>query len=84
MVIEFALDHYNRFLALCDPVSREYEIVKNGLVIRRVKNGNRQYERVVEIFAEMRDAHSLLALANKICPAAAPAITKAMSLARYV
>ncbi len=84
MVIEFALDHYNRFLALCDPVSREYEILKNGLVIRRGKDGDGQYERVVEIFAEMRDAHSLLALANKICPAAAPAITKAMSLARYV
>ncbi|HJX81500.1 MAG TPA: hypothetical protein VJ248_05680 [Candidatus Udaeobacter sp.] len=68
MVIEFAIDHYNRFLALCDPASREYEIVKNGLVIRRVKNGNRQYERVVEIFAEMRDAYLLLDMANKICP----------------
>ena len=84
MVIEFAIDHYNRFLALCDPVSREYEILKNGLVIRRVKDGNRQYERVVEIFAEMRDAHLLLDIANKICPDAMPAITKAVSLARYV
>jgi hypothetical protein len=84
MVIEFALDHYNHFLALCDPVSREYEILKNGLVIHRGKDGDGQYERVVEIFAEMRDAHSLLALANKICPAAAPTITKAMSLARCV
>ena len=83
MVIEFALDHYNRFLALCDPVSREYEILKNGLVIRRAKDGD-GHERVVEIFAELRDAHLLLALANKICPVAAPAITKAMSLARYV
>jgi len=42
MIIEFAIDHDNRFLALCDPASPEYEIVKNGLVIRRVKNGNRQ------------------------------------------
>ena len=82
MVIELAIDHYNRLLPLCEPASCEYEILKNGLVVRRAKNG--QYERVVEIFAEMRDAHSLLALANKICPVAAPAITKAMSLARYV
>ena len=82
MVIEFAIDQHNRFLALCDPASREYEILKNGLVVRRAKNG--QYERVVEIFAEMRDAHLLLALANKICPLAAPAITKAMTLRRGV
>jgi hypothetical protein len=84
MVIEFSIDHYNRLLAVCDPVSREYEILKTGLVIRRVKNGNRQYERVVEIFAEMRDARLLLDMANKICPDAMPAIIKAMSLARYV
>jgi hypothetical protein len=58
----------------------EYEILKNGLVIRRAKDGDGQYERVVEIFAEMRDAHLRLALANKICPVAAPTITKAMSL----
>ena len=82
MIIEFAIDHYDRLLALSDPASREYEILKNGLVVRRAKNG--QHERVVEIFAEMRDAHLLLALANKICPLAAPAITKAMSLARGV
>jgi len=78
MIIEFAIDHYDRLLALSDPASREYEILKNGLVVRRAKNG--QHERVVEIFAEMREAHLLLALANKICPLAAPAITKAMRL----
>jgi hypothetical protein len=79
MVIEFAIDHYNRFLALCDPASREYEILKNGLVVRRAKDG--QYERVAEIFAEMRDARLLLAVAHKICPVAVPAIVKAISVA---
>jgi hypothetical protein len=82
MVIEFAIDHYDRLLASCDPASPEYEILKNGLIVRRVKNG--KYERVVEIFAEMRDAQLLLALAHRICPVAAGAITKAMSLARGV
>ena len=77
MIIEISIDYYDRFLALCDPASREYAILKNGLVVRRPKNG--RYERVVEIFGEMRDAQLLLALANKICPIAAPAITKAMS-----
>jgi hypothetical protein len=35
MVIEFAIDHHDRLLAPCDPSSREYEILKNGLVVRR-------------------------------------------------
>jgi hypothetical protein len=28
MVIEFAIDQHKRFLGLCDPASREYEILK--------------------------------------------------------
>ena len=79
MVIEFAIDDYNRFLALCDPASREYEILKNGLVVRRLKDG--QYEQTVEIFAQMRDAQILLVLGRKTCPAAVPAIVKAISVA---
>ena len=82
MVIEFAIDQHKRFLGLCDPASREYEILKNGLVVRRAKDG--QYERVVEIFAEMREAQLLLALAHQICPVAVPAIVKAISVARAV
>ena len=77
MVIEFAIDDYNRFLALCDPASREYEILINGLVVRRPKNG--QHEQIVEIFAQRRDAQLLLVLAQKICRVAVPAIEKAIS-----
>jgi pentatricopeptide repeat protein len=77
MIIEISVDHYDRFLALCDPASREYEILKNGLVVRRSKEG--RYERVVEIFGEMREAHLLLSLADKICPTATPDIAKAIS-----
>ncbi len=82
MVIEFLLDHHDRFLLLCDPASREYEILKSGLVVRRSKEG--RYERGVEIFAAMQDGQLLLALANRICPAAVPAIVKAISKARHV
>ena len=78
MVIEFAIDQHKRFLALCDPPSREYEILKNGLVVHRGKHGHS--ERVVEIFAQMREARSLLTVAHKICPVAVPAIIKATSL----
>ena len=82
VVIEFAIDDYNRFLALCDPASREYEILKNGLILRHAKHG--KHERVVEIFAEMREAQLLLALAHQFCPVAVPAIVKAISVARAV
>jgi hypothetical protein len=39
MIIEMSLDQHDRFLALCVPASREYEILKNGLIIRRPKEG---------------------------------------------
>jgi hypothetical protein len=82
MVIEFAIDEHKRFLGLCDPASREYEILKNGLIVRLPKHG--KHERGVEIFAEMREAQLLLALAHQICPDAVPAIVKAISVARAV
>ena len=82
MLIEFAIDEHKRFLGLCDPASREYEILKNGLIVRLAQNG--KHERVVEIFAETREAQLLLALAHQICPDAVPAIVTAISVARAV
>jgi hypothetical protein len=82
MVIEFLLEHHDRFLALCNPPSRAHEVLKSGLVVRRSKEG--RYEREVEIFAEIQDGRLLLALAYKICPVAVPAILKAISKARHV
>ena len=79
MLIEFAIDQHKCFLGLCDPASREYEILKNGLIVRRAKHGT--HERVVEMFAEMQEARSLLAVAHKVCPEAVPAIVKAISVA---
>ena len=82
MIIEISIDHYDRFLALCDPASHEYEILKDGFIAHHPKD--KHFERVVEISAEMQDVQLLLALAKKICPVAVPAILKAMSLARDV
>jgi len=82
MIIEMTIDPYDRLLALCDPASREYEILKNSLIVRHSKDG--RYERVVEILSEMQDAKLLLVLAQKICPAAVPFIVKAISKARDV
>jgi len=66
MIIEISVDHYDRFLALCDPASHEYEILKDAFIAHRPKDS--RYERVVEISCEMRDAQLLLVLAQKICP----------------
>jgi len=77
MIIEIPVDHYDRFLALCDPASHEYEILKDGFIAHRPKDS--RYERIVEISCEMQDARLLLALASKICPVAVPAIVKAIS-----
>jgi hypothetical protein len=82
MVIEFPIDQHKRFLGLCDPASHEYEILKNALIVRRAKHG--KHEAVVEIFAEIREAQLLLALARQICPVAVPTIVKAISKARHV
>jgi HSP20 family molecular chaperone IbpA len=77
MIIEMSLDQHDRFVALCVPASREYEILKNGLIIRRPKEGH--FERIIEIPCEMQDAQLLLVLAQKICRVAVPAIEKAIS-----
>jgi hypothetical protein len=82
MIIEIPIDPYDRFVALCDQASHEYEILKNGLIVRHSKDG--RYERVVEILSEMPDAKLLLVLAQKICPAVVPFIVNAISKARYL
>jgi hypothetical protein len=57
MIIEMSLDQHDRFLALCVPASREYEILKNGLIIRRPKEGH--FERIIK-----RNTRCLWALAH--------------------
>lgn len=76
ITIEMSVDHYDRFVALCDPASREYAILKNGVPVRRPRESH--FERVIEILCDTRDAQLLLALAEKICRVAVPAIEKAM------
>jgi hypothetical protein len=79
MIIEISIDHYDRFLALCDPASHEYEILTDGFITHRPKDNH--FERIIEISCEMWHAQLLLALAHKICPVAVPAIVKAISVA---
>lgn len=80
MKVEIALDHYDRFLQLCDASSPVCEILKNGFIARRPKDDH--YERIVEISCETRDVQLLLALADQICPAAVPDIEKSIASSR--
>ena len=78
MLIEMSLDHYDRFLEKCDASSREYEILKNGLIVRRPNVGH--YERIMEIACEVREAQMLLAIARRLYPDAVSAIEKAIAI----
>ena len=78
MIIEMSLDHYDRFLEKCDASSREYEILKNGLIVRRPQDG--QSERIMEIACEVPEAQMLLGFARRLYPDAVSAIEKAMAI----
>jgi hypothetical protein len=78
MLIEMSLDHYDRFLEKCDASSREYEILKNGLIVRRPNDGH--YERIMEIACEVPEAQMLLAIARRLYPDAVSAIEKAIAI----
>jgi hypothetical protein len=78
MVIELPLDHHDRFLEKCDPSRREYEILRNGRIVRRPKDGD--YERIVEIPCEVSEAQMLLAIARRLYPDAVSAIEKALAI----
>ena len=76
-LIEMSLDHYDRFLERCKPSGREYEILKNGLIVRRPKDGHP--ERIMNIYCKLQDAQLLLDLAVRIYPHAVPDIKKAIA-----
>jgi hypothetical protein len=80
MIIEMSLDHYDRFLEKCDASCREYEILKNGLIVRRPKDG--VYERIMEIACEIEEAKILFSCSTRLYPDAAGAIAKAIARAR--
>jgi hypothetical protein len=78
MFIEMSLDHYDRFLEKCDASSREYEILKNGLMVHHPKHGHN--ERIMEIPCEVPEAQMLLAIARRLYPDAVSAIEKAIAI----
>jgi hypothetical protein len=78
MIIEMSLDQYDRFLEKCDASSREWQILKNGLIVHHPKDGH--YERIMEILCEVPEAQMLLAIARRLYPDAVSAIEKAIAI----
>lgn len=74
--IELPYEVYDRCLEHCDRSLRAYEILINGVVERRPKEG--RFERVIKIGCELDDAHILLKYAENGCPEAVPLIKKAL------
>ena len=71
---------YDGFVDKCDQSSREYAILKNGLIIRRPKENH--FERIMEIRCDMEEADKLLLLASKVVyPEAVEDIAKAIAAA---
>jgi hypothetical protein len=70
IVIELPPNLYDGFVDKCDPSSREYELLKNGIIVRRPKGEH--YERLIEINCKIEQGKRLLDLARQICPLAVP------------
>jgi hypothetical protein len=66
VTIEMLLPAYDGFVEKCEETSREFAVLKNGLILRRKKDG--QSERFVKIECTVEDAEKLLLLAIKMCP----------------
>jgi hypothetical protein len=80
VVIELSLGLYDGFVDKCDPTSREYVLLKNGIVIRRPKADH--FERIMEVHCDFQEAKELLDLARRIYPDAVPDIEKAIAAPR--
>ncbi|HEU0048696.1 MAG TPA: hypothetical protein VFQ43_13960 [Nitrososphaera sp.] len=79
VTILMSLVVYDGFVDKCDQSSREYAILKNGLIIRRPKENH--FERLMEIHCDMEEANKLLLLASKVYPEAIEDIAKAIAAA---
>ena len=71
---------YDGFVDRCDKDSREFAILNNGIIIRRIKEDH--FERLLEIRCDITDADRLLYLATTAYPEAVDDVAKAIAAAR--
>ena len=75
-----SLPVFDAFIDRCDQASREFAILKNGVIVRRPKGDH--FERLVEIRCDIVDAHKLGFLATTVDREAVHDILKAIAAAR--
>ena len=80
VLVKFPIDVYKGLLDRCSMLSREYLILKNGIVSHNPEES--PDEPLVEILCEVERAKFLLDLATLVYPAAAHHIEKSISDAR--
>ena len=78
-LIQISLERYDRFVDRCDPATRVYAVLKNGLILRRPKGDH--FERIVEIRCSIEEAKLLRDSAEQIYPGIVSEIERAMALA---
>jgi hypothetical protein len=80
ILIEMTPARYEGLLESCGKSSREYSLLKNGLVLRQ--EGEGVDHRKVAIMCEIADAARLYAAASRLNPTTAATIAKDIALAR--
>ena len=78
VLIEISPEQYDLLVAECDIKSREYTILKNGVVARNIRDGVSR--RIVEILCDEDEATELLKAARQFYPDAVPAIKQSLEL----
>jgi hypothetical protein len=78
ILIEMSPENYELFVAECDITSRDYMVLKNGVVAREGTDTGR----VVRILCDQDEAVGLLEIATRRYPEAVPAVREALDLAR--
>ena len=76
ILIHIPRDHYDSFVARCDPCTRQYTVLKNAII----------HELPEDCYAELlctaHEADSLLNIAEHVYPKAAPHIKDAIAAPR--
>ncbi|HEX5021769.1 MAG TPA: hypothetical protein VFX54_13965 [Candidatus Binatia bacterium] len=80
ILVSIPIEIYNGLLGRCSLLSREYLILKNGIIRR--DDDKRSEHLTVEILCEAQRAKFLLDFATLVFPAAAPHIEKSINLAQ--
>ena len=80
ILLDILPEHYDRLLSEFSEESRNYAILKNGVVIHHTESGNAF--KTVEILCEKFHARMILAVAELVCPEAAAKIEEAIRLSR--